>query len=230
MSAQVPASDALVFLLDVDNTLLDNDRLKEDIAGQLEQLLGMERSDAFWRIYEQVRTCEDYVDYPETVKEWTAQFDDLAGGEALNRLLDSIDFPSYLFPHALDTLQYLRTIGTAVVLSDGDQVFQPKKIERSGIKDAVDGVLIYIHKEQELPRVFARYPADHYVMVDDKPRILAALEECCASTFTTVFVRQGKYAADSTLTPPPDIAVPHIADLRGITREEFLSGQARARA
>ncbi len=224
-NASQTASKSIVFLLDVDNTLLDNDKLKSDLTTRLESLLGAERAAEFWRTYEMVRQEEDYVDYPTTVRRWVEASGDPNGGKALQQVLDSIDFPSYLYPHALDAIAYLRTIGTPAVLSDGDSVFQPQKIRESGIEAAVNGnVLIYIHKEAELPKVFSRFGADHYVMVDDKPRILSALEQTCPTTFTTVMVLQGKYARLNEYKPAPDYVLPAIADLRKLTPEQFLTG------
>lgn len=219
--------DGIVFLLDVDNTLLNHDQLKVDLADHLAQLVGPGRAEAFWRIYEDVRKASDYVDYPTTVKEWTREFNDPDTGAELQKLIDGIDFKSYVYPHAIETLQHLRTIGKAVILSDGDQVFQPLKIRNSGIEAAVDGILIFVHKELELPTVFARFPARHYVMIDDKPRILAALERECPVTFTTVFVLQGKYAIEHKFDPEPDLVVQHIGDLRTFTREQFMTGSGQ---
>jgi FMN phosphatase YigB (HAD superfamily) len=138
-------------------------------------------------------------------------------------MLDNFPFRDYLYPHALDTIDYLNTIGEPVILSDGDPTFQPLKISKSGIAAAVHGrVLVVVHKEDELDKVFDRYPAGHYVAVDDKPRIVAALERECPTTFTTVLVEQGKYAEEDHYTPAPDIVVAAIADLRDISRAEFL--------
>lgn len=219
----------LVFLLDVDNTLLDNDELKADLATRIEQTVGPERARRFWEIYEDVRQEQDFVDYPLTVQRWAAEEGNHELGEELRRLLDEIPFTSYLYPHVMETLDYLWSIGTPVILSDGDSVFQPYKISRSGLGKAVhENVLVYVHKEEELPEIFARYPADHYVVVDDKPRIISALEECCPSTFTTVLVRQGKYGQDTGFQPKPDFVIDQIADLRNLTAEEFLSGSERA--
>jgi FMN phosphatase YigB (HAD superfamily) len=217
----------IVFLLDVDNTLLNHDRLKAELADHLSDLLGPDRAGAFWRIYEDVRKASDYVDYPTTVKEWTRAFNDPATGTQLQGLIDGIDFRSYVYPHVFETLHHLRELGTAVILSDGDQVFQPLKIRNSGIEASVDGVLIFVHKELELPAVFDRYPAGHYVMIDDKPRILAALERECPTTFTTVFVLQGKYAVPHEFKPEPDIVVETIADLRTFSREQFYAGSGQ---
>lgn len=225
-AAESPASDprSIVFLLDVDNTLLDNDRLKEDLQRRFLTLLGQERSDRFWQIYEEVRRDEDYVDYPLTFKRIAEEQNDPELRTSLETVLEGLQFSSYLYPGVLGTLAYLRTLGTPVILSDGDQVFQPYKIRYSGLERAVDGhVLIYVHKEQELPRVFAHFPADHYVAVDDKPRILAALETECPTTFTTVLVLQGKYAVPGAFTPAPDYVIDRIAALHSFSKERFLT-------
>jgi FMN phosphatase YigB (HAD superfamily) len=222
--------DGLVFLLDVDNTLLDHDRLKADLADRLQDMLGPDRAEAFWRVYEDVRKASDYVDYPTTVKEWIRAFNDPATGEQLQALIDGIDFQSYVYPHVFETLGHLRDLGKAVILSDGDQVFQPLKIRNSGIEAAVDGVLIFVHKELELSTVFETFPAGHYVMIDDKPRILAALERECPTTFTTVFVLQGKYAVPDQFKPGPDIVVERIGDVRTLTRDQFLAGAGQPAA
>ncbi|MGH2442749.1 MAG: HAD family hydrolase [Chloroflexota bacterium] len=226
---QRPYEAGIAFLLDVDNTLLDNDRLKADLAQLLEDTLGDAASQRFWEIYERVRSHEDYVDFPETVREWTEESGNHERGSELRELLGAIDFRSYLYPHVFDAIAHLRTIGTVVILSDGDPVFQPHKIRQSGLEAAVDRVLIFVHKEQELPQVFAAVPAVHYVMVDDKPRILAALERECRASFTTVLVLQGKYAHQGEVTPTPDYTVPGIASLMDFTIERFAADRPAKR-
>jgi phosphoglycolate phosphatase-like HAD superfamily hydrolase len=223
----------IVFFLDVDNTLLDNDRLKTDVAAAVVRLIGPERSQRFWEVYEQVRAEEDFVDFPQTIERMSRMYDDPGMGEELRRMLWNWPFADYLYPGAMDTIAYLQTLGTVVILSDGDPVFQPLKIERSGLEAAVDGqVLIYVHKEDELKDVFSRYPAGHYVAVDDKPRIISALERDCPDTFTTVLVLQGKYARQAEADPTPDYTIQRIGDLRTFTRANFLApshaGAARA--
>jgi FMN phosphatase YigB (HAD superfamily) len=211
------AEDGVVFLLDVDNTLLDNDRLKADLASRIAFIVGPERAARFWEIYEQVRVEEGYVDYPETVKRWAAELQNQSGGDELMALLDDLPFAGYVYPHALDTLAYLQSIGPVAIVSDGDQVFQPLKIRLSGLFNAVHGnVLITIHKEQELKDVFARFPANHYVVIDDKPGILSALERDCPTTFTTIQVMQGHYATQAVAGPRPDYVVNGIADVRSL--------------
>ena len=224
-----PDAPKLVFLLDVDNTLLDNDRLKADLQRDILESLGPERADRFWQIYEDVRAEGDYVDYPTTIERIVDEYGDPIMRERLEQLLDRIDFKSYLYPHVLDAIARMKRFGTVVILSDGDSVFQPEKIKKSGLEVATDGhVLVYVHKEKELARVFERYPADHYVMVDDKPRITAALEKMCPTTFTTILVLQGKYAqAAGEYSPKHDIVVERIGDLRTFGREQFLAS-ARA--
>jgi len=213
----------LTFLLDVDNTLLDNDRLKNDLAARIRERLGDRLAARFWELYEEVRHERDYVDFPETVRRLALEAGNHGIQSILTDLLDNWPFKSYLYPGVLPTIAYLQTLGTVAILSDGDSVFQPLKIRESGLDTAVEGrVLIYIHKEQNLPEVFARYPADHYVMVDDKARIAAELERMCPTTFTTVLVLQGKYAHDRDVFPRPDYTVKHIADLRHFTAQQFL--------
>ncbi len=220
-----PDPPRLVFLLDVDNTLLDNDALKAEIGSRIQMLVGVELARRFWVVYEQVRQQAEFVDYPATLDRFINQYGDASQPVQLRQIFESLPFASFLFPDVIETLRHLRSLGTVAILSDGDQVFQPLKIRKSGLEEAVGGnVLIYVHKERELQRVFAQYPADHYVMVDDKPRILSALEEECPSRFTTVFVLQGHYAREGEYEPVPDIVVHHFADLAGFTLEQFLAG------
>lgn len=213
----------LVFLLDVDNTLLDNDAAKQGINAEIEQVVGSQRARRFWEIYEHVRADEDYVDFPTTVARFSAEEADPELGVRLTTLLNEFPFAQYLYPHALDTIAYLNSIGEAVVLSDGDPVFQRHKIQVSGIASAVEGrVMVVVHKENQLNEVFQVFPARHYAAIDDKPRIVSALEAECPTTFTTVLVQQGKYSEEKGYTPAPDIVVPTIGDVRKISREEFL--------
>jgi len=225
--SQASDTPSIVFLLDVDNTLLDNDRLKADLQRRFLALLGQERSDRFWQIYEEVRQDEDFVDYPLTFKRMAEEQNDPELRTSLETVLEGLQFSSYLYPGVLGMLAYLRALGTPVILSDGDHVFQPYKIRYSGLERAVDGrVLIYVHKEKELAGVFAHFPADHYVAVDDKPRILAALESECPTTFTTILVLQGKYASEGPSTPAPDYVIDRIAALHAFSRERFLANSS----
>jgi len=225
-------TDELVFFVDVDNTLLDNDRLKEDLGDRIEEMAGTKRERLFWRVYEDVRDEEGYVDYPGTVK----RFGEVTGDRDLEkRLADmmfSWPFRKYLYPGALETIAHLRTLGRVVILSDGDTVYQPLKIRESGLEAAVDrAVVISVHKEEQIGSVIRLYPAHHYVIIDDKPRILAVLARECTADFTTVLVRQGSYASHACdYEPRPDIIVDRIGDLRTFTAEQFLRPQQTAGA
>ena len=214
--------ERVVFLLDVDNTLLDNDRLKEHIDTEVVALVGPERARRFWELYEIVRHERDVVDYLETVRRWVVELDDPAGGERLMHMLERLPFRDFLFPHVFATIDHLWTMGIVAILSDGDQTFQRLKIRDSGLEKAVRGnVLITVHKEQELPEVFRLYPAAHYVVVDDKPGILAALERDCPTTFTTILVMQGRYATASEFDPKPDYVVSRIGDVRSFNEKQM---------
>lgn len=212
----------LVFLLDVDNTLLNNDRVKEDLAREIVSVVGEDRAECFWQVYEDVRHEKGFVDFPATLDRFAAA-EPAAPNERLRDIVMSVPFASYVYPGAIAALAYLTDIGLPVILSDGDPVFQAMKIERSGLAAAVEGrVLITVHKQQELDKVFDTYPSDHYALIDDKPAILADIEGRYPERFTTVLVCQGKYARVRGFSPPPDLVVPHIADLTDIPREEFL--------
>ncbi len=207
----------VVFLFDVDNTLLDNDRVTDDLKQHLEREVGPERERLYWTIFERLRGELGYADYLGALQRyWMEQPRDLHV-LTVSRFLANYPFADRLFPHALDVVEHVKQWGKTAILSDGDVVFQPRKIDRSGLFDAVDGhVLIYIHKEQELDDVERRYPADHYVLVDDKLRILTAVKTAWGSRVTTIFPRQGHYARDpQTLTsfPAPDLAIEQIGDL-----------------
>ena len=209
--------DDVVVLLDCDNTLLDNDLVQGDLRDHLAREFGVDSRDRYWAILEQLRAELGYVDYLGALQRY--RLDELSDPRVL--LLSSflVDYPfaSRLYPGALDAIRHLRTWGLTVILSDGDVVFQPRKIQRSGLWAAVEGrVLIYIHKERMLDAVAARYPARHYVMVDDKLRILAAMKQAWADRVTTIFPRQGHYALDPhniSAYPAADLTVERIGDL-----------------
>lgn len=216
-------SDDVVILLDVDNTLLDNDGLKREAASRIASLVGSDGADRFWEIYEEVRRDEEVVDFPETVRRWAHEIGDSGAGEQLLTVLEQLPFDEYLYPQVMETIDYLGTIGTPMILSDGDMVFQPLKIRESGLEAAVGGrVLVCVHKELELPALFVQYPARHYVMIDDKPRILSALEQECPTTFTTVLVMQGKYAVKGEFEPEPDYIVQAFGDMRNFSGAQLL--------
>src|SRR5499426_496541 len=191
-------ANGLVFLFDVDNTLLDNDRVTSDLKRHLEQQVGPERQQRYWDIFEQLRAELGYADYLGALQRYRVENPRDPGVLIISRFLVDYPFATRLYPDSLDVVERVKQWGTAAVLSDGDVVFQPLKIFRSGIYDAVDGnVLIYIHKEQELDDVARRFPADHYVLIDDKLRILTAVKTKWGAKVTTVFPKQGHYAHDA---------------------------------
>ena len=209
--------DDVVFLLDCDNTLLDNDFVENDLRDHLAREFGAESRDRYWAIFEQLRAELGYADYLGALQRY--RLGNVSDPRLLLMSSFLVDYPfaSRLYPGALDAIRHLRTGGVTVILSDGDVVFQPRKIQRSGLWAAVDGrVLIYIHKEQMLGAVAERYPARHYVMVDDKLRILAAMKQTWGDRVTTIFPRQGHYALDPKniiAYPPADLTVERIGDL-----------------
>jgi len=213
MTAQSP----FVFLFDVDNTLLDNDRVTRDLREHLTAAFGAERQERYWAIFEELRSQLGYADYLGALQRYRVEnLRDPHLLETSNYLL-SYPFVDRLYPGVLDLLARLRPHGQSVILSDGDVVFQPRKIARSGLWDAFAGnVLIYIHKEQMLDDVAARYPAQRYVMIDDKLHILGKMKAVWGAQLTTVFVRQGHYAHDEKIlstAPAADIAIDQIGDL-----------------
>ena len=221
----------LVFLLDVDNTLLDNDRVIADLRGHLALEFGSASAARYWSIFDGLRSELGYADYLGALQRYRLDAELGPGGDL--RLLQMsaflIDYPfaDRLYPRALEVIERLNTFGPTVILSDGDVVFQPRKVRRSGLWDAVGGrVLIYIHKEQMLDTVQRQYPARHYVMVDDKLRILAAMKQVMQDRLTTVFPRQGHYALDTAVLaacPAADIDVERIGDLLDADIREWLA-------
>jgi FMN phosphatase YigB (HAD superfamily) len=216
----------VVFLFDVDNTLLDNDRFAADLGDTLEQAFGAIERERYWAIYAQLRDELGYADYLGALQRFRVGLDNEPSLLQMSKYLLEYPFAERLYPHALETIAHLRTLAPTVILSDGDVVFQPRKIQHAGIWAAVRGeLLIYLHKQRMLVAMQQRYPAAHYVMVDDKPQILAAMKQQLGDRLTTVFVRQGHYAADSereTIEPAPDLAIACIGELRGRKLEDFL--------
>lgn len=211
------AADNIVFLFDVDNTLLDNDRVTDDLRRHLEQNVGHERQQCYWEFFEQLRTELGYADYLGALQRYRIAYPRDPGLLTVSHFLVDYPFATRLYPDSLDVVEHVEQWGRPVVLSDGDVVFQPLKVERSGIWEAMEGnVLIYIHKEQELDDVEKRFPAAHYVLIDDKLRILTAVKKVWGGKVTTVFPRQGHYAHDLKALaglPPADITVERIGDL-----------------
>jgi FMN phosphatase YigB (HAD superfamily) len=221
----------IVFLFDVDNTLLDNDRVTIDLKRHLEREVGHERQQRYWAIFEQLRVKLGYADYLGALQRYRIEYPRDPHLLTVSRFLVNYPFANRLFPNSLDAIEHCRQWGNAVILSDGDVVFQPRKIERSGLFDAVDGnVLIYVHKEHELDDVAKRYPAEHYVLIDDKVRILAAIKAVWGMRVTTVFPRQGHYAHDVQEVArftAPDLSIERIGDL---LNHDLHSLHAAARA
>jgi FMN phosphatase YigB (HAD superfamily) len=206
----------VVFLLDVDNTLLDNDRVAADLQRHLIREVGVERQERYWAIFEALRVELGYADYLGALQRYRVENPRDPHLLAVSSFLINYHFANRLFPGALDVIEHLAAFGPTVILSDGDVVFQPRKVERSGLFDAVEGrVLIYIHKERELDNVEQRFPAEHYVLVDDKVRILTAIKKVWGDRLTTVFPRQGHYANDPQVAayPAPDVSIARISDL-----------------
>ena len=207
----------VVFLFDVDNTLLDNDRVTADLKGYLESEVGSERQQRYFALFEELRTDLGYADYLGALQRYRLEYPRDPHLLTVSHFLAYYPFENRLFPNAIDAVRHVKQWGDAVVLSDGDVVFQPLKIERSGIGASVDGnVLIYVHKEGELDDVEQRHPADHYVMIDDKLRILTEIKKIWGARVTTVFVRQGHYAHDPQVVssfPPADVSIERIGDL-----------------
>jgi FMN phosphatase YigB (HAD superfamily) len=207
----------VVFLLDVDNTLLDNDRFAADLGDRLEQAFGAAECARYWAIFGRLREQQGLADYLGSLQAFRTGLDDHPELLAMSEFLLEYPFAARLFPRALEAVAHLSTFARPVVLSDGDIVFQPRKIQRSGIWHAVEGrVMIYLHKERVLDHMQQRYPAGHYVMVDDKPNLLAAMKSTLGDKLTTVFVRQGHYALapeSNSVEPAPDLTIERIEDL-----------------
>ena len=217
----------VVFLFDVDNTLLDNERVAADLQRHLVSEIGLGGAQEYWQIFEQLRTELGYADYLGALQRYRAKHPRAPNLLCVSDFLINYPFAERLFPDALKVIEYVQQWGPAVILSDGDVVFQPLKVRRSELDNAVSGrVLIYVHKEQELDDVEQRYAAEHYVLVDDKLRILAAVKKFWGTRVTTVFVRQGHYATDPKILasyPPADISIERIGDLLQCRLPELLN-------
>lgn len=212
----MPTRAPVTFLFDVDNTLLDNDRITEELHSFLVREVGGGRAAAYFERFEELRTELGYADYLGALQRYRIAHPRDPHLLAVSSFLIDYPFADRLLPGALDVLAKASRAGPTVILTDGDVVFQPHKIRRSGLHDAVHGrVLIYIHKERELADVERRYPSDHYVLIDDKVRILTAIKQVWTDRLTTIFPRQGHYATDPNVTtyPAPDHTIEHIADL-----------------
>jgi hypothetical protein len=218
----MPPDESIVFLFDVDNTLLDNDALKADLDARLGVLLGPERNARFWEIYEAVRRERDVVDLPLALERFAPLCDDPTLAERARAIVMDYPFATRLYPATLAALAHARALGTPAILSDGDEVYQPQKVARSGLLAEIGGrALIYVHKEQHVAEVMGAWPAALYVAVDDKARILAALVRQQPQRFVTVHVRQGHYAADAPDGPPPDLTLAGIGDMQGLSAADL---------
>jgi FMN phosphatase YigB (HAD superfamily) len=218
-----------VFLFDVDNTLIDNDCVQTHLKEHLEQTYGVAARDRYWHILDELRNESGYVDYLGALERFRMENIHRPDVLRISNWLVDYPFADRLYPGALSAVKHVRQWGTAVILSDGDAVFQPRKVERSGLWDAFDNnVLIYVHKEQELADVERFYPADHYVLIDDKLRILAAVKEIWRERVTTIFPKQGRYAFDPSIVayPPADIELARIGDLISYDLSTFVEKSA----
>jgi len=227
MNKDEKSPNRVVFLFDVDNTLLDNDAVAADLQRHLAREIGTAGVQEYWHIFEQLRTELGYADYLGGLQRYRTKHPHAQQLLCLSDFLINYPFAERLFPDALKVIEYVEQWGPAVILSDGDVVFQPLKIRRSGLASIVSGdVLIYVHKEQELDDVERRYPAEHYVLVDDKLRILTAVKNFWGPRVTTVFVRQGHYAVDPKIIasyPPADISIERIGDLLQYDLQRLLT-------
>jgi FMN phosphatase YigB (HAD superfamily) len=216
----MPDPQDTVFLFDVDNTLLNNDAVQDDLGNHLQSEFGRAARDRYWAIFETLRAELGYADYLGALQRYRMEDPDDPQLLRMSAFLIDYPFESRLYPGALTAVAHCGRVGPTAILSDGDVVFQPRKVMRSGLWDAVEGrVMIYLHKEQMLPAVERRYPARHYVMMDDKLRLLDAMKKIWQSRLTTVFVRQGHYALDLASVsayPPADITIENIAELAGL--------------
>jgi len=221
------AHPTTVFLFDVDNTLLDNDRVSSDLKRHLINKVGESSAGRYWEIFEQLRAELGYADYLGALQRYRIERPRDPKLLAVSHFMINYPFANRLFPESLDAVAHAQSVGRAAILSDGDVVFQPRKIDRSGLYEIFEGnVLIYIHKELELDDVESKYPATHYVMVDDKVRILAAIKKYWGVRVTTVFPRQGHYALDTAQVakyPVPDITLQRIGELQKYSLEQILA-------
>jgi len=216
----------VVFLFDVDNTLLDNDKVVSDLRRYLEREVGPERNERYWKIFEDLRAELGYADYLGALQRYRIEYPYDTNLLTVSTYLVNYPFANRLFPNSLDVIEHCKRWGPVVILSDGDVVFQPRKVERSGLLEAVEkNILIYVHKERELAEVERRYPAEQYVVVDDKLRILTAIKQVWNQRVTTVFPRQGHYAhdpAELVKYPPADVSIERIGDLLDYDLPELL--------
>ena len=221
------SSRGTVFLFDVDNTLIDNDHISADLKRHLKTTVGETSGQRYWDLFEKLRAELGYADYLGALQRYRVEHPREPKLLEVSYFMINYPFANRLYPESLDAVEYAKKLGGAAILSDGDVVFQPRKVDRSGLYDTFDGhVLIYVHKEKELEDVEARYPAQHYVMVDDKVRLLTAIKQHWDKRVTTVFPRQGHYALDEKLVaqyPKPDITLERIGELKNYSLEQIMA-------
>ena len=220
-------NNGIVFLFDVDNTLIDNDRVAADLKRHLKETVGEGCEQRYWDIFEKLRAELGYADYLGALQRYRVEQPREPKLLEVSYFMINYPFANRLYPESLDAVEHAKQLGRAAILSDGDVVFQPRKVDRSGLYDMFEGhVLIYVHKEAELADVEAKYPADRYVMVDDKVRLLAAIKEYWGERVTTVFPRQGHYALDEKLVaqyPKPDITLERIGEFQKYSLEQLVA-------
>lgn len=215
----------IVFLLDVDNTLLDNDRFGTDLDARLERDFGAAQRQRYRDIYTRLRDEVGYSDYLGALQTFRSGLDSESALLGMSSFILDYPFAQLVYPDAVVAIEHLASFGTTVILSDGDIVLQPRKIQRSGLSELLQGrVLITVHKQHMLDSVERLYPADHYVIVDDKPQLLCAMKQLLGDRMTGVFVRQGHYAREApveSIVPPADLVIDHIGELAGFDRSRF---------
>ncbi len=230
MTERDSSSARTVCLFDVDNTLLDNDRVTADLRRHLEREVGAERAQRYWEIFEGLRAELGYADYLGALQRHRDEFPHELRLLTISRFLINYPFANRLFPNSLDAIEHVKPWATPVILSDGDVVFQPRKVDTSGLNEAVEErTLIFVHKEAELATVESLYPAEHYIILDDKLRILTAIKKLWGARVTTVFVRQGHYAVDPkhlAQYPRADVSLDRIGDLLGHPIPELIAAKA----
>ncbi len=223
----------LVLMIDLDNTILDNDGVKQDLQAAMLRILGEKTAARFWELYEVVRKELDVIDFWEQIKRMKAESPDDPTIDEAAKALAEWDFAPRVYPNALETVAHLRNMGLPLVVSDGDAVFQPAKIHSCGVTEAVDGrVHIFVHKEKLLPNLRGQFPAQHYVLIDDKPGILMRSKAALGDHITTVHVLQGKYALDPkhAVDYKPDIVIQNFSDLLQYKKEDLIKPRVAAAA
>jgi len=225
-------SRRVIFLFDVDNTLLDNDRVIEDLRAHLRDKVGLPKCERYWKIFERLRSEVGFADYLGALQGYRSVYPHDMHLLSVSKYLIDYPFANRLFPSSIDAIRHVQQWGFVGLLTDGDVVFQPRKVERAGLYDAVQGhVLIYIHKEKELADVQAHYPADHYVIMDDKLHLLDAIKKIWRGRVSTVFVRQGHYARDPKILSsvgPADLTIDRIGDLLDYDKDQLVGAALKS--